>query len=46
MHDADCLEFGALTEEELRFLNQPDADYSALVFLFFSFPIIQVNLKT
>lgn len=45
MHDADCLEFGALTEEELRFLNPPDADCSALVFLFFSLPMIQVNLK-
>ncbi|KAL2731885.1 hypothetical protein V1478_004573 [Vespula squamosa] len=33
MHDADCLEFGALTEEKLRFLNQPDADFSTLVVL-------------
>ncbi|KAL2723010.1 hypothetical protein V1477_019601 [Vespula maculifrons] len=32
MHDAGCLEFGALTEEELRFLNEPDADFSAEMF--------------
>ncbi|XP_015181485.1 PREDICTED: uncharacterized protein LOC107069055 [Polistes dominula] len=32
MHEAECLEFGALTEQELNFLNRPNEEISTEMF--------------